>query len=304
MQLEIKIDSILERLIQASDPNISVSPKIPENEIRALIERSRTIFMDQEALLELKAPINICGDIHGQFCDLIELFKMGGFPPLANYLFLGDFVDRGDRSLETICMLLCYKVLYPANFFMLRGNHETQLINQNYGFYAECISRYSPLVYKAFSDCFNVLPLAAIIDDRIFCVHGGLSPELDSIERIKQITRPTEVGTVGLLCDLLWSDPSEEVERFGQNERRVSVTFGEIIVEEFLQKNNFDLVVRAHQVVTNGYEFFAGKQLITIFSAPEYCGEFDNYGAMMIANEELEYVLYPLQLGPFDWKIV
>uniref|UniRef100_A0A7S3E5I7 Serine/threonine-protein phosphatase n=1 Tax=Rhodosorus marinus TaxID=101924 RepID=A0A7S3E5I7_9RHOD len=237
--------------------------------------------------LELEAPIKVCGDIHGQYLDLLRLFEYGGQPPDCKYLFLGDYVDRGKHSIETICLLLAFKIRYPDKFFILRGNHECASINRIYGFFDECRRRYNAKTWKTFCDVFNSMPIAAIIDDRIFCTHGGLSPELTSMEQIKRIPRPTDVPDQGLLCDLLWSDPEGEIRGWGENDRGVSFTFGEDIVGKFLARFDFDLIARAHQVVEDGYEFFSGRRLVTIFSAPNYCGEFDNAGAMMSINEDL-----------------
>ncbi|KAL5991690.1 hypothetical protein ACLOJK_012599 [Asimina triloba] len=227
------------------------------------------------------------GDIHGQYSDLLRLFEYGGLPPQANYLFLGDYVDRGKQSLETICLLLAYKIKYPENFFLLRGNHECASINRIYGFYDECKRRFNVRLWKVFTDCFNCLPVAALIDDKILCMHGGLSPDLNNLDQVKSISRPTDVPDTGLLCDLLWSDPGRDVQGWGMNDRGVSYTFGADKVSEFLQKHDLDLVCRAHQVVEDGYEFFADRRLVTIFSAPNYCGEFDNAGAMMSVDESL-----------------
>ena len=142
------------------------------------------------------ARSQICGDIHGQYYDLLRLFEYGGFPPEANYLFLGDYVDRGKQSLETICLLLAYKIKYPENFFVLRGNHECASINRIYGFYDECKRRYNIKLWKTFTDCFNCLPIAAIIDEKIFTMHGGLSPDLNSMEQIRRVMRPTDVSAI------------------------------------------------------------------------------------------------------------
>jgi len=156
-----------------------------------------------------------------------------------------------------------------------------------YGFYDECKRRYNIRLWKTFTDCFNCLPVAAIIDEKILCMHGGLSPELTNLDQIQRVMRPTEVPDTGLLCDLLWSDPDKDVSGWAENERGVSYIFGNEIVSAFLKKHELDLICRAHQVVEDGYEFFSKRQLVTLFSAPNYCGEFDNSGSMMSVDETL-----------------
>ncbi|XP_060934235.1 serine/threonine-protein phosphatase PP1-beta catalytic subunit-like [Limanda limanda] len=283
---ELNVDSLISRLLEVRNRRGRIV-QMTEAEVRGLCIESREIFLSQPILLELEAPLKICGDIHGQYTDLLRLFERGGFPPEANYLFLGDYVDRGRQSLETICLLLAYKIKYPVNFFLLRGNHECASINRLFGFYHECVRRFNVRLWNTFNECFNCLPVAAIIDEKIFCCHGGLSPDLQSMELIRGIVRPTDVPETGLLCDLLWSDPDTDVQGWGENDRGVSYTFGADVVHEFLIRHDLDLICRAHQVVEDGYEFFANQQLVTIFSAPNYCGEFDNAGAMMSVDESL-----------------
>nr|POE86946.1 serine/threonine-protein phosphatase pp1 [Quercus suber] len=305
-QNDVDLDSIIDRLLEVRGSRPGKQVQLLETEIRFLCTKAREIFISQPILLELEAPIKvcivecyyvtarkltslpkICGDIHGQYYDLLRLFEYGGFPPEANYLFLGDYVDRGKQSLETICLLLAYKIKYPENFFILRGNHECASINRIYGFYDECKRRYNIKLWKTFTDCFNCLPIAAIIDEKIFTMHGGLSPDLNSMEQIRRVMRPTDIPDCGLLCDLLWSDPDKDITGWSENDRGVSFTFGPDVVSRFLQKHDMDLICRAHQVVEDGYEFFSKRQLVTLFSAPNYCGEFDNAGAMMSVDESL-----------------
>ncbi|KAG6404405.1 hypothetical protein SASPL_136651 [Salvia splendens] len=304
----VVLDRIIDKLIEVRSSKPGKLVQLSESEIKQLCAASREIFINQPNLLELEAPIKICGDIHGQYSDLLRLFEYGGFPPKSNYLFLGDYVDRGKQSLETICLLLAYKIKYPENFFLLRGNHECASINRIYGFYDECKRRFNVKLWKAFTDCFNWLPVAALVDNKILCMHGGLSPELNNLGQIRSLPRPTAIPDTGLLCDLLWSDPGKDVKGWGMNDRGVSFTFGADTVSEFLAKHDLDLVCRAHQVnrpllcswvktvfltsvsfqvVEDGYEFFADRQLVTVFSAPNYCGEFDNAGAMMSVDENL-----------------
>jgi serine/threonine-protein phosphatase PP1 catalytic subunit len=180
--------------------------------------------------------------------------------------------------------------------------------------------RYNIKLWKTFTDCFNCLPIAAIIDEKIFCCHGGidtlwvfclylfiylyasinlgLSPDLQSMEQIRRIMRPTDVPDTGLLCDLLWSDPDKDVQGWGENDRGVSFTFGADVVSKFLNRHDLDLICRAHQVVEDGYEFFAKRQLVTLFSAPNYCGEFDNAGGMMSVDETL-MCSFQVSIDPF-----
>ena len=279
----LDVESVIDRLTQ----NKQNKQPVTEEEVKLICSKARSLFMEQSCLLELCSPIRVVGDIHGQYSDLLRLFEYGGFPPESNYLFLGDYVDRGKNSLEVTLLLLCYKIKFPENFFMLRGNHECSSISRIYGFYDECKRRYSIKIWKTFMDVFNCLPFAAIIEEKIFCIHGGLSPELKSLQQIQNIPRPTDVPDTGMICDFLWSDPDQDVQGWGENDRGVSYTFGEQVIDEFLKRFDFDLIVRAHQVVENGYEFFAKRKLVTVFSAPNYCGEFDNAGAMMHVDETL-----------------
>ena len=254
-------------------------------------------------------------------------------------MFLGNYVDRGKQSIETICLLLAYKVKYPENFFLLRGNHESSTVNmlnmlnglnRMYRFYDECNRgffdlfllflfskklrksyfspnfnsflgkrRYNFKLWKTFIDCFNSLPVAAIIGEKIFCVHGGLSPELKSLDQIKDLKRPIEVPDkgkktfkktqkceglndlyifLGLLCDLLWSDPDKQVQKWDDNEREFGFTFGPDTISLFLKKHDIDLICRGHQIAEDGYEFFANRQLVTISSASNYGEDADYSG--------------------------
>ncbi len=260
---------------------------LTEDEIKYLIVNTKKLIMSQPMYLELNSPITVAGDTHGQYEDLLRLFSIGGFPPETNYLFLGDYVDRGKQSIETICLLMAYKLKNPVNFFLLRGNHESSTINRIYGFFDECKRRYSVKLWKIFTDLFNCLPVAACIDDKIFLVHGGISPYLTSVEDITRIRRPTDVPEQGLLCDILWSDPTSSSKAWDVNERGVSCTFSQKSLSNFLKKNDLDLVCRAHQVVEDGYEFFGEQELVTVFSAPNYMGQFDNAGAIMLVDENL-----------------
>jgi serine/threonine-protein phosphatase PP1 catalytic subunit len=296
-----KVQGIIEKILSIRSCKIGTPSGITAEEIIYLCHNVVNVFMGQPVLIELHAPITICGDVHAQFHDLLRLFDKTSYPPAQNFLFLGDYVDRGCQSIETVCLLFCYKILYPNKFYMLRGNHECAYINRLYGFYDECIMLFNIDVWKECSKVFNCLPIAATIDDKIFCIHGGISPDLTTLDQIKQITRPTEVPEDGLLCDLLWSDPNPDIDGWCESERGTSWCFGANKVDEFLTKFNFDLICRAHQAVMEGFEFpYNNNQcLVTVFSAPNYCYEYDNRGAVLHVDENL-YCSFTI-IEPYRW---
>lgn len=278
---------IIDRLLKGKEQHKTANVKITEEDVDFLVEEGIKILLSQPVCLELSPKLNVCGDIHGQYYDLLRLFEINGFPPESRYLFLGDYVDRGKQSIETICLLLAFKIKYPKDVFLLRGNHESANVCKVYGFYDECKKRLSVKAWKLFCNLFDHLPLSAIIDNKILCMHGGISKELINVSQLKTFKRPLEVPENGLVCDLLWSDPNENGVGWGANERGVSCTFNSKVLEAFLDKNDLDLICRAHQVVEEGYEFFGEQTLVTIFSAPNYLGEFDNNGAVMQVDKDL-----------------
>lgn len=286
--ITLNIDEAIQRLLDAGYRGRTTKHVcLKNNEIALICQTVRDIFLSQPVVLDLSPPVKVVGDVHGQYGDLIRLFDMCGFPPASNYLFLGDYVDRGKQSLETILLLFCYKIKYPENFFLLRGNHECASVTRVYGFYDECKRRTNIKTWKIFIDTFNTLPVASIIAQKIFCVHGGLSPSLTNMDQLRSIQRPTDVPDLGLLNDILWSDPADTENEWEDNERGVSFCFNKVAINKFLAKFGFDLVCRAHIVVEDGYEFFNERTLVTVFSAPNYCGEFDNWGAVMSVSEDL-----------------
>ena len=282
------IYKIIKKLKKARRGSICQELTIKEDECDYVIDKSYEIFQKEESLLKIKAPLYICGDIHGQYYDLLRVFDILNYPPQSTFLFLGDYVDRGKQSLECLLLLLCLKIQYPDKIFLLRGNHECEALNKIYGFYDECKRRLSIKCFKKITNLFNMMPISALINENILCMHGGLSKDLQNIEQINKILRPTDIPNEGLLCDLLWSDPNESLtEDFGPNERNISVTFSKDYVKNFVEKNNLDLICRAHQVVEEGFEFFADMKLVTIFTAPNYMGEFDNNGGILEVGEDL-----------------
>ena len=329
-------------------------------------------------MVGVDAPVTICGDIHGQFHDLMELFRVGGDVPDTNYLFMGDFVDRGFYSLESFLLLLCLKVRYPDRITLIRGNHESRQITTVYGFYDECIRKYgSANVWRYCCEVFDYLALGALVmgassevqptssatdtqttlpaDDEdieieilnwngellnrfpraprqrhpvesddgltaspaaspnrdtpaktgpvgtgasgdsagsretgggaVLCVHGGLSPLVDSVDKIRLLDRKQEVPHEGAMCDLLWSDP-DEIDGWGLSPRGAGFLFGADIVKHFNHRNDLSLIARAHQLVMEGFKEMFDSSIVTVWSAPNYCYRCGNVAAILELGED------------------
>ncbi|KAM7276782.1 hypothetical protein ACFE04_018648 [Oxalis oulophora] len=279
-------------------------------EVGELCYAAEQIFMQEPTVLQLKAPVKVFGDLHGQFGDLMRLFDEYGFPSTAgdityiDYLFLGDYVDRGQHSLETIALLLALKIEYPENVHLIRGNHEAADINALFGFRLECIERMGEndgiWAWTRFNQLFNYLPLAALIEKKIICMHGGIGRSINSVEQIEKLERPItmDAGSI-ILMDLLWSDPTENdsIEGLRPNARGPGlVTFGPDRVTDFCKRNKLQLIIRAHECVMDGFERFAQGQLITLFSATNYCGTANNAGAILVVGRGL--VVVPKLIHP------
>lgn len=260
---------------------------LTEREVRQLCNMAKDILQFEQNVQPVSAPVTICGDVHGQFHDLMELFRIGGPCPDTNYLFMGDYVDRGYYSVESVSFLVAMKVRYPRRITILRGNHESRQITQVYGFYDECLRKYgSPNVWKLFTDLFDYFPITALVDNKVFCLHGGLSPTIETIDNIRSLNRFQEVPHDGPMSDLLWSDPDER-QNWGISPRGAGYTFGQDISEQFNHNNNLSLISRAHQLVMEGYAWSHEQQVVTIFSAPNYCYRCGNQAAIMEVDEEL-----------------
>ena len=272
---------------------------LKESEVKNLCNKAREILVDESNVQRVDAPVTICGDIHGQFYDLKELFKVGGKCPATNYLFMGDFVDRGFYSVETFLLLLALKVRYPDRITLIRGNHESRQITQVYGFYDECLRKYGSVnVWRYCTEIFDYLSLSAIIEDKIFCVHGGLSPSINSLDQIRCIDRKQEVPHDGAMCDLMWSDP-EDIDGWGLSPRGAGYLFGGDVVDKFNSTNNLELICRAHQLVMEGYKWmFQNESLVTVWSAPNYCYRCGNVAAILEMDEHLNKSFKVFEAAP------
>ena len=271
---------------------------LTEPEIKILVSKAKEVLSKEDNVQAVSAPVTICGDVHGQFHDLLELFKIGGKCPDTNYLFMGDYVDRGYHSIETLCLLLLLKIRYPTSIYLTRGNHESTEITQLYGFYDECVQKFGNAnVWKMFTDLFNYLPISAIVENKIFCLHGGLSPDIETIDEIRRLDRRRDVPSSGAMCDLLWSDPEERL-GWGVSPRGAGYIFGSDISKKFTQRNNLMMVNRAHQLVMKGYNWSHEKLVCTLFSAPNYCYRCGNQAGIMEVDENLKYNIQQFDPNP------
>ncbi|KAH6676392.1 Metallo-dependent phosphatase-like protein [Halenospora varia] len=346
---------------------------IPEAQVRELCHKARELLIEEGNVVTVTAPVTICGDIHGQFHDLMELFRVGGDVPDTNYLFMGDFVDRGFYSLESFLLLLCLKVRYPDRMTLIRGNHESRQITTVYGFYDECLRKYgSANVWRYCCEVFDYLALGAIVlgastslepsrqkgpptsrtstqeyndldteievlshdgaviqtfprgkakgvmqtspsgkssspaaksgppgtgasgwsrgttgssSGAVLCVHGGLSPLIDTVDKIRLLDRKQEVPHEGAMCDLLWSDP-DEIDGWGLSPRGAGFLFGADIVKLFNHRNDLSMIARAHQLVMEGFKEMFDNNIVTVWSAPNYCYRCGNVAAILELGED------------------
>ena len=261
---------------------------LSEEELKQLCEKAKEIFIEESNVQNVSAPVILCGDIHGQIYDLIELFKKGGDIPNSRYVFMGDYVDRGYNGVEVLELLLALKVKYPEHICLLRGNHESRQICFAYGFYEEITRKYGNAnAWEYFTDLFDYLPLAALVEGKIFCVHGGLSPYISTVDQIRLINRKMEIPREGVFCDLMWSDP-DDIETWIISCRGAGWIYGWKVVDEFTHINGLELICRAHQLVMEGFKYwFQNKNLCTVWSAPNYCYRCGNRASILKISQDL-----------------
>jgi serine/threonine-protein phosphatase 2B catalytic subunit len=299
--------------------------RIAKEELVKLVTDTNKIFKNEGNLIYLQDPLSVVGDIHGQYFDSLKILEIGGNPENTKYLFLGDFVDRGSFSIEVLVLLYSLKVSFPETIHMLRGNHECRQMTTFFNFRTECLYKYDQEVYDMFMDSFDLMPLACVINGKFIAVHGGLSPELKTLDDINRLERFKEPPKQGLFCDLLWSDPVDNDDGICENIFRVndvrgcSYFYGNEAVGKFLEQNNLLSIIRAHEAQLDGYKMHAwtGKSdfpvVITIFSAPNYCDVYNNKGAIIkfenntLNIQQFNYTPHPYILPNFmdifTWSI-
>ena len=285
---------------------LSKGQRLDEASVTKIFLKLTEILYQEGNVQPLSAPIIICGDIHGQLYDLFELFRVSGGPESNRYLFLGDYVDRGYYSLETFLYLAALKLKYPDHIYLLRGNHECRQVNQLYGFYEECMTIYGHSgLYKLANDVFDLLPIAALISNRIFCVHGGLSPHIRHIDQINcEIERQGELPSKGPFADLTWSDPFD-IETWDQNQRGAGYLFGKRPTHEFCHNNKIELICRAHQIAMSGFQYhFNEKQLVTIWSAPNYMYRSGNDASVLKVDQNFKREFITFKAVPDSKRVI
>ena len=287
------IDGIIEKLTNLELPQ--------ESDISRLCSLYREIAMEESNIQRVSAPVTVVGDLHGQFHDLLELVELNGKPPTVGYLFLGDFVDRGFYSLETLLLLVCWKIRFPDKITLVRGNHESRQVTQVYGFYDECVRKFgSAKVWRLCTEMFDYLVLGALIPEAgVFCVHGGLSPSFETLDEIRRIDRKREVPSEGPFCDIMWSDPEEMEASWAISPRGAGYLFGGDVVEKFNHANDLQVIARAHQLVMEGYKWMFDESLVTVWSAPNYCYRCGNVAAVMNVTEtDIKFLTF--EAAPID----
>lgn len=295
--LEVKMTS---DFIHAMTERFRNGKLIPRKYVYAIVMAAMKIFASEPTMVEVDVSgdelMTVCGDTHGQFFDLLEIFQRNGAPNKSHkYLFNGDFVDRGSWSCEIALLLYSYKLMYPTQFFLNRGNHETDNMNKAYGFEGECKHKYiSDSVFKLFSESFSMLPIATLICNKYFVVHGGLFSKdgvtLDDIRKVDRF-KQKQPGNEGLLMEMLWNDPHPGKGR-EPSQRGIGIRFGSDVTEQFCKANNLKAVIRSHEVRMGGYSKEHDGRLITVFSAPNYCDSQANLGAYININgveQDLEF---------------
>lgn len=259
-------------------------PKFEEQMLKNLMNEEIKHLKEQSALIYLRSPIYVIGDIHGNIYDLLRVFIFAKPPPASRFLFLGDYVDRGQYSMEVLALLFCLQLAYPEHIYLIRGNHEFEGVNSFYGFQSEINSQYgNSTLYDIANTVFGWLPIAAKVNEDIFCVHGGLSPNLTKMKMFNQVKRPMKSYEKTFVADLVWSDPSSESSQYVHSQRGTGVTYGSEAIEEFCENFHINKIIRAHQCVLQGISLFNGN-VYTVFSCSNYADGGENRCGIIFIN--------------------
>jgi serine/threonine-protein phosphatase PP1 catalytic subunit len=299
--MDVEVLALVESAILGGSDSSTKNDNLPSiHQVRNLCTKLKECLSHDSILLHLQGDFIVVGDIHGNFDDLLHIFDSKGYPPDTSYLFLGNYVNRGRYSIEVLLLLYSLKVLFPSNVYLLRGNHESAALTGVYGFEKECKRRLSVDAYCAFLGTFPWLPLACVLNAKIFCVHGGISPDLQTLEQLAFLRKPEQIPRRGLITDLVWSDPLATIDEFEPGIRGIAHVFGPSVVLKFLTKNSLELIVRSHEFCKEGSCWPFPGRCLTIFSCPDYCG-MGNSGAILSVNEDLRLTVTNfVPLSPAD----
>lgn len=270
-------------------------PDLKAQDFRILCIQMSNVFSNENTVLDLDIDCVIVGDLHGHILDLIRIFQKFGFPPKTKYLFLGDIVDRGEFGVDTLVIIFLMKLFYPDCVYIIRGNHEFEDVCCTGGFFAEIESRY-PItdVFDVCLDCFSYMPLAAVIKKKIFCIHGGLGPDINKIDDIRSIKRPVINSYDPIVENAVWSDPRNNITGFTESERGGGKFFGPDVVNKFCSENDIQLIVRGHECIAEGCLYTFDNKIVTVFSASNYCGTVNNHcGVLIVSGDDESFTHSP-----------
>ena len=296
--------SAFKELLSISPRNMAVVgdtvpiPKLKKEDIFDLLNEFIIYNRGKSALTHINHDVIIVGDIHGNLDDLLRIFAFNGLPPDQSYLFLGDYVDHGEYSVDCVLLLFSLQILYPQHVILLRGNHELKEVNRNHGFYNEIMELYNDeALYDLFNASFDYLGLCAILRGKYFCVHGGISVHLRSLHIVESILLPISQITP-LIEDMIWSDPVPDDIWYGKNDRGLGKTFGKLATKRFLSDHDFNGIIRAHQCVMGGTTLHQDGLVMTIFSASDY-EKTDNRSGYLVSTDKLT----PFSIEPLPHEI-
>ncbi|CAI5448329.1 unnamed protein product [Caenorhabditis angaria] len=269
-----------------------------DEDLEDILNKVKLIFEPLPAMIEICSPVIVFGDVHGQLSDMLSFIDKIGRPPSYQYLFLGDIVDRGTRSLETIFWIFCMKILYPDKIHVIRGNHEVRRVNALYGFREEMSRKRSVSMWKIVNDVFSEMPICANINRKILCMHGGVNSKIENWASLENLKKPRKFSECedGLTVDLLWADPNRKSDECKFNTKRgISTYFSKSAVHDICSALSIDLIIRAHEMKIAGHEFQFDNQLLTIFSAPHYSGNNDNSASIAKISRSLKLQIMTLK---------
>lgn len=297
--------SFFKTLLEAKDVSeigdTILIPRFSETHLLQIIQQARKTLSLGSPVVHFNGPCIIVGDLHGNLHDLIRIFILFGLPPNTKYVFLGDYVDRGEYSLEVVTLLFALYIMDPYSIVLLRGNHEFRNVNCNYGFKKQILDEYeSENLWEAFNNAFEYLPILCTINTRIICLHGGISEKCMDSEvyfSLKNGFKFTPKAE-SMIEDIVWSDPSNVITTYGSNQRGRGVVFGQVAISAFLKQYDYDKMIRGHEAVDGIAKHFSG-QLITVFSTSGYSAY---HGGVAFVAEDLEIQTKKLHLTHYNRK--